>query len=252
MRMYVTRLFLSLHKWIGIGIGVIVFVWLVSGMVMILPFTPIVPKRTAEMVDMRQATVSPAGAIDLVRSREGDTSGVRRVVFVAIGPDPYYKVDAKDGKSFLLSAATGERLVVTRDVAERIARRDFSDNARIRSATEISRHSFGYPGGALPAWRLEFDDARGTIAYVSKRDGSVTHVNGRSRIRSFITGLHTFEQIELVGGSERLKKLSLHLTSLITIVLVLTGYYVVLPRRWRRRWEVGRRDRTRATEAPRA
>ncbi|HEX4936060.1 MAG TPA: PepSY domain-containing protein [Gemmatimonadaceae bacterium] len=238
--MNVTRLFLRLHKWIGIGMGVIVFVWLVSGMVMILPFTPIVPKRTAEMVDMRQAVIAPAAAMDLVGTREGNTSGVRRLVFVAIGPEPYYKIDMKDGKSFLLSAATGARLVINREVAERIARRDFSDTVPVRRATEISRHSFEYPGGALPAWRLEFDDARGTIAYVSKRDGSVTHGHWRSRVRAFVSGLHTFEQIELVGGSERTKKLSLHLTSLITIALVLTGYYVVLPRRWRRRLEIGR------------
>lgn len=250
MRMNVTRLFLWLHKWIGIGIGVIVFIWLVSGMVMILPFTPIVAKRAADTIDMRQAAISPAAAITLVRSREGDSTEVRRLQFVAIDLEPYYKIDTKGGKSFLLSAATGARLLITREVAERIARRGFSETTPVVSASEISRHSFEYAGGPLPAWRLAFGDDQKTIAYVSKRDGSVAHSSAGHRLRAFVSGLHTFDQLELIGGSERLKKLALHLTSLITIALVLTGYYVVLPTRWRRRWETRRASRSGAPPTP--
>jgi hypothetical protein len=42
----------------------------------------------------------------------------------------------------------------------------------------------------------------------------------------------------------------LHLTSIVSIVLVMSGYYVVLPRRWRRRWEERKRRAAVATEGP--
>lgn len=102
----VTRFLPWLHKWIGIVMGVMVFVWLASGMVMILPVTPIVPKVSVEQLDMRSAVLSPAAALDLVATREGSTALPRRVLMVAVDGAPYYRVDMKDGNSFLINASS--------------------------------------------------------------------------------------------------------------------------------------------------
>ncbi|MBK6457226.1 MAG: PepSY domain-containing protein [Gemmatimonadetes bacterium] len=242
--MNVTRFLLWLHKWIGIVMGVIVLVWLVSGMVMILPFYPVVDQSQLATPNMRQAVISPAAATEIAVVREQGGSEPRKVQLIPVGGDPYYKIDLMGGKSFLISAIDGERLLIKREVAEGLARRGLPPAVRVRAVSEITEHSLANPRGPVPAFRFEFDDPSETTALVGIRDGVVMHTDGRKRIRAFVTGLHTFDQLELLVGDSTPKKGALHLTSIISIVLVMSGYYVVLPRRWRRRWETRKQPTT--------
>jgi len=200
-----------------------------------------VPPIPTAQIDFRSASISPAEAVSLVASREQDTAPLHRLALVSVQDRPHYRIDVRGGQSYLIDATTGERLKITPELAEKFARQRFSDTLPIRRVVEVSHHSLGYAHGPLPAYRVEFADAQGTQAYVSIRDGSVVHTTRRARIRSFVTNLHTFDQIEILAGSTLAQHASLHVTSIITIVLALTGYYLVLPRGWRRRWEGGRR-----------
>jgi len=234
-----TRFSLWSHKWIGIVMGVIVVVWLASGMIMILPYHPLVeapPDATPQMTD---ATVSPAEAIRIVREREHGESALKKVQLVGVDGEPYYRIDLAKQPKYLIHARTGERLVIDSAVAERLARRGFAKTLPIRSVSKQTERTLTNPVGPVPAYRIDFADERHTVALVNMYDGTVLHTNTRRRLMSIFAGLHTFEPIEQILERDGPKKWSLHITSIISIILCLTGYYVVLPRRWRRRWETG-------------
>lgn len=232
-----TRAFLTLHKWIGISVGVFLFVWLVSGIVMILPMQRLAPAQGPGNVDLTTLTLAPAEALALVRSREGDTARVFNYSLVVIGGEAYYRIQMKGGANHLISATTGERLVIGPERAETLARAGLSSSAPVTSVTEVKAHSLGYANGPLPAWRVEFGDGRKTVAWVGARDGSVSHDTRLRRVRSFVAQMHTFDQLRTLTGSKLLARGSLGTLSAITILLVLTGYYLALPKRWRRRAE---------------
>ena len=55
----------KVHKWVAVTVGVFFLMWLISGIVMILPnrvYRP-VPGRKLAPVDYRDVTVSPAEAL---------------------------------------------------------------------------------------------------------------------------------------------------------------------------------------------
>ncbi|HSB55711.1 MAG TPA: PepSY domain-containing protein [Gemmatimonadales bacterium] len=232
-----TRTMLWIHKWIGITLGVLVFIWLASGIIMELPFTPPVPDAAAGRFEPATAVISPAQAVALVATREQDTAAVRRVDVVLVAGQAYYDVQVRGGRDYLIDVRTGERLQMSPAVAEATARRGLPDGVPLVSVRQVSDHSlYEYPGGPLPAYRVEFGDPRHTIAYVSARDGSVRHTTRWIRLRYFISDMHTFQQLETLTGSKLVSHGSITGTSAIAILLVLTGYYLVLPRRWQRKF----------------
>jgi uncharacterized iron-regulated membrane protein len=232
-----TRLFLQVHKWVGIALGVLVFIWLASGVVMVLPMKLVSRAPRLAEVDVNQVALSPSAAAALLPSREGDSSGVRDWALLMIGGEAYYRLVARSGTSYLINAATGTRLVIDQAQAEAIALRGLPAPLPVAQVTEVKARSLGYPNGPIPAWRVEFGDPRHTVAYVGQRDGSVGYSTGMHRVRYFIAQLHTFDQLKTLGLSRGMQHGVLAVTSAVAILLVFTGYYLVLPRRWRRRWE---------------
>jgi len=227
-----TRWILKIHKWIGICLGVIVFVWLVSGIVMILPRTRR-PGVRLQPPRFHAATVSPAEAIQLVTGRDQDTAAVTKLTVTSVLDRTYYSLEVAGGRRHLVDVETGTMLVITPEVAEEIARRTSGVTAAVADIETVTQHSMGYLNGSLPAFRVDFADGEGSTVFVSPLDGSAQYTNHRLRIRSFVSGLHTFDQLTLLQSTGPLKKPLLHLTSMIGIGLILTGYYLVLPKRWR-------------------
>lgn len=232
-----TRLFLSVHKWVGIALGVLLFIWLASGVVMVLPMKLIAKNARPGDVAVSGVTLSPAAAAQLVRTRDGDTSAVKDWSLEILGDQAYYRIVTAAKGNFLINGTTGARLEVNKAVAETLATARLPKPLPVASVTEVKKFSLGYPNGPLPAWRVEFADGAHTVAYVGKRDGSVGLSTGLHRVRYFIAQMHTFDQIRTLGLSRAAQHVVLALTSAVAVLLVITGYYLVLPRRWRRRWE---------------
>lgn len=232
-----TRLFLSVHKWVGIALGVLLFIWLVSGIVMIWPMKLIAPPVANRLTDVRDVTLSPAQAGALVATREGDTAALREFTLVIINGQAHYRLALKSGKYYLLNASTGERLTVDRDQAAAMALAGLPAPLPVAGVEEVRRHNFAYPRGPLPVWRVNFGDPKHTVAWVAPPDGSIAYSTGGHRVRYFIAALHTFDQIKTMGFSKATQHWVLGLTSAVAVLLVFTGYYLVLPRQWRRRWE---------------
>ena len=202
-----TRLFLSVHKWVGIALGVLLFIWLASGVVMVLPMTLVARNAKPGDVAVAGVTLSPAAAAELVRTRDGDTSAVKDWSLEILGNQAYYRIVTAARGNFLINGSTGARLEVTRAVAETLATARLPKPLPVASVTEVKKFSLGYPAGPLPAWRVEFADGAHTVAYVGKRDGSVGLSTGLHRVRFFIAQMHTFDQIRTLDKVRLVRRL---------------------------------------------
>jgi len=223
----------TVHKWIAVFVGLFILVWLISGIVMMMP--PLFPgparQQEARPVNFREVTVSPAEAVEELARVLGSYPEVNRLSLRRIGDTLAYQVSLKSGVSHLIDARSRQLFTVTQELAEQIARDEFSIQTPVHHIDLVRRHTFDYSWGPLPAYRIMFDDKQGTVSYVSTIDGTVQRSDRWSRIRAAITSLHTFEPLRLVTERDWVRKGVLFVLSLIGIGAAGTGYYLALPRR---------------------
>lgn len=222
-----------IHKWIGISLGIILLVWLVSGIWMVLP-TSYQQNWEDGFSQWPAATIAPAEAVAVASGHAPER--VRNINMWAVAGRLFYRVSLKDGPVQLVDATTGQSVTITPDLAEHIARAIFvMSEAPVDTVERVDEYNTRYAGGPLPAMRVVFDDDDNTVVYVGVADGAVLGGGTSHRIRSIVAGLHTFYPLRILI-SARGEKGALVLAGVITIVGVLTGYWLALPGRWRRRW----------------
>ncbi|MDX2121134.1 MAG: PepSY domain-containing protein [Gemmatimonadota bacterium] len=224
------RLIFKVHKWVGIGIGVILLMWIVTGILIAGGDTP---KGTGEAPpDFSRATVAPAAALALATSGDSALTGVRAVEFERLGPHFIYRVRGK-GRTVLVDAERGVRFLVDEALARRLAA-ETVPGAGIRSAELIRSYDRGYGNGSLPVWRVTLDDAAGTLVHLSQRDGVLGTSTSSKRMHLTMHNLHTFATLKVLGLPRGPIRWLLVLASVVSLVAVLTGYYMSLPKRWTR------------------
>ena len=224
------RLIFKVHKWVGIGIGVILLLWIVTGVLIAGGDTP---KASGDAPpDFGRATVAPAAALALATSGDSALTGVRTVEFERLGPHFIYRIRGK-GRTVVVDAERGERLVMDEALARRLAA-ETVPGATIRSAGLIRAHDRGYGNGSLPAWRVTLDDAAGTLVHLSVRDAVLSSSTGSRRMHLTMHNLHTFATLKVLGLARGPIRWLLVLASVISLVAVVTGYFMTLPKRWTR------------------
>lgn len=224
------RLIFKVHKWVGIGIGVILLMWIVTGVLLAGGDTP----RASDDAppDFGRATVAPAAALALATSGDSALTGVRSVEFQQLGSHFIYRIRGK-GRTVVVDAERGERLVMDEALARRVAV-EAVPGATIRSAELIRAHDRGYGSGSLPAWRVTLDDEAGTLVHLSVRDGVLGTSTGAKRMHLTMHNLHTFATLKVLGLPRGPVRWLLILASVISLVGVVTGYFMSLPKRWTR------------------
>jgi Na+-transporting NADH:ubiquinone oxidoreductase subunit F len=223
----------SVHKWIGISLGIALLVWLVSGVWMVLP-TSYQQNWEGGFTQWPAAAVAPAEAV--AAASGGALESVRSINMWAVADRLFYRVFLTTGPAQLIDATTGEPVTIDPGLAEQIARAVFGlPEAPIDTVERVDQYSVRYAGGPLPALRVVFADGNKTVAYVGVADGTVLGGGTAHRIRSFVAGIHTFYPLRILVSAKG-EKGALILAGVISIVGVLTGYWLALPRRWRGRW----------------
>lgn len=223
------RLFYKVHKWVGIGIGVFLLMWIVTGM--LLGGGEGRP-RDAAPPDYRGAVVSPAAAQEVAVAADSGLRDIRSLELDRLGSHLFYRVRGAGG-TVLVDAAQPQRLEVTEALAREVAAGMFPQG-RIEGVELLQRHDRGYPNGGLPAYRVRFDDGARTLVHVALRDGMLAVSNKDLRLNGTLHGLHTFASLRALGLSRVPIRRLLIVASLISLVVVVTGYYMSLPRRWTR------------------
>lgn len=167
--------FRRLHKWIGLAIGIQVALWMLSGLFMGLLDHDRVQglHHRAEVADEPlssgpRALQKPEALLD----RVAHGAAVQSVGLMRLLDRPVYRVASSEGVA-LYDARSGLRISITRDLARRIALRDYSGPGDIASLTAVQAPSMEVRRHAGAVWRVDFDDPDSTSLYVSANDGSI-------------------------------------------------------------------------------
>lgn len=225
------------HKWIGIAIGFVLLIWVVSGIAMMAPMSAVVwgAGVVEPTLDLSAATVTPADAVAAALQRTGDTAvGIRSVTLRPLVGTVVYLVTPVRGDPLLIDARSGAPVTITTERAEEIA--SGGDSGVAAAAIErITTAPIGY-GGRLPAWRVSYDDAAGTVAIVAEATGDVVRTERRDRmVMRAGHYLHVFVPLKQLPGGDRTRKAALVVTGIIALLSLASGYWLALPARMRRR-----------------
>lgn len=194
--MRLKRAFITVHKWIGLVVGVQVVLWMLSGLVMaVLPIEEVRSEHNIAKTEPLRLDGLAVIAPDAAAMAAGGNAV--SIVLTGLAGDPVYEVKAADGRTVLVDARSGAVLSpVSEALARRIAEADFAPEAAIASAALVTEEGGDYRG-RLPAWRIAFDDAENTRIYVAANDGRVSARRSDTwRLYDFFWMLHIMDYSE--------------------------------------------------------
>lgn len=192
---------------------------------MIFPQPPSIRVAAPPAIDPAKAVLSPNEAARVLP--ESGQGRVRSVSLRDLSGRLVYHFALRNGQHVFVDAATAQRVELTDSLALMIARSVMLGAGNKPSVTRILRHDALYRAGPVPAYRIELHDSQRTLIHVAA-DGSVSATSKRSRLRAIMGGLHEF-QIPGDRVPSRIRKALLVGSSALTIILVVTGYVLVLP-----------------------
>ena len=217
----------TLHKWMGIVIGLALLMWTTTGIIMVLPVRRV--RDTGDRpLQVSRAVISPAQAI--ARIAGDSVPRVRSVVLLQIADQVVYQVETRR-RAVLVNAETGEPFEVSALVAEQIARGAFRGTAGKVTVEHLTAYDARYSGGDLPAFRVSLGDSANTVSYVSARNGSIVSADSRRRLRGVVGKLHDFSAIKAVISADWVHRGLAITACVLSIISIFTGYWLALPRR---------------------
>lgn len=219
------------HRGMAVSIGFIFIVWIVSGVVMVLPQIKISSVAPATVglhpQSLLNMSVSPSDAITAVNRMHQNVGEVTNVQLRQVGATFVYELLTGKNMSFLVDAHTGEVVTVTEQMARVIAETMMADGVHVESSALLSAYGDGYRSGPLPVYRFTMTDAHGSIIYVSTHNGASRYTNRWLRIREAIEGFHSFDPVEWATGSSILRKCFLLIGGVMGGLFAFTGFALV-------------------------
>lgn len=216
----------SLHKWIGIFVGVVLLMWSVTGVVLMVPGHR--PEVAARPIPLERAAVSPREALVIALGESGGE--VRAASLVRIHQRVAYRIDG-GRRPILVDAESGERIEITANLAEAVAREAIGREGGTVRVEPLRKHDAFYPAGSLPVWRVRFEGVEGGPSHVSQLDGTFVPAGSRSRFRTLMHDLHNFTIIrDFVAADWFFRTLAI-IAGVVSIISIVTGYWLALPRR---------------------
>ncbi|MFZ4688156.1 MAG: PepSY domain-containing protein [Polymorphobacter sp.] len=232
--MRITRLAGTLHKWLALFIGVQLILWFASGWFM--SFFPIAQVRGEHLMRVvAPAPIDPA----LVAAGLARAGPATRIEVRQLGGMTVAQVDAGDARPRLYELPSGRQVSPLPAAAARtLAMADYAGPGRAVRVLPVATASPQYRG-ALPAWRVEFDDADATALYVAADTGKVAaRRTNLWRVYDFLWGLHIMAWQE----HQDINHWWLWASAALGLVIALTGLWMMPSRMgWTRRWRARRR-----------
>jgi hypothetical protein len=226
----------KVHKWLALLMAVQILFWFVSGL-----FFAIAPIERVRS----EHVIAKAAPLPIPLDQAGE--GLRRIAAGGAAPGEKVELRAMLGRSVALvtggeerprlyDLASGRRLSpIPAALAVRIAEADHAGEQRAQRVEMVTEESPEYRG-ALPAWRVQFDDGANRSLYVAADTGAVAARRSTLwRTFDFLWSLHIMDFKNHEDFNTPLQIIS---TALALIVIV-TGI-VMFPSRlgynsWRRR-----------------
>jgi len=224
MRGRVRRQVILIHKWIGVSVGVLLAMWLVTGIFMILPKPRALPPIPINYDSM---TISPAQAVMIARA-QADGNEIRGVALRQLGDRLLYQVNLVGSGPVLVDGQRGTVVQITDSLVLASVRKGFGPEVEIERVEYLERHTMTYLFGPLPAYRVEIGDSARSVVHVAVRDGSLQASTGRGRFLGAMGKIHTFRALSAIRVDKRMERWLIILTSAVSLMLVVTGYFLSL------------------------
>ncbi len=235
-----SRVSAKVHKWLALLMAIQILFWFVSGL--FFAVFPIERVRSEHMMAEAPARPVPLGvaADGFLRLGSAGVTGEKIEVRMLLDR-PVALVTRHSGRPRLYDLNTGRLLSpIPGTMAVTIAERDHVGDLRVRRIEAVTEESTEYRG-ALPAWRLDFDDGANRSLYVAADTGQVTARRSTLwRTFDFLWSLHIMD----FKNHEDFNTPLLIIATALGLVVIVTGM-IMFPARlgynaWKRR---RRRDR---------
>ncbi|MCE9521012.1 MAG: PepSY domain-containing protein [Alphaproteobacteria bacterium] len=220
----------SVHKWVGLIVGLQILAWTASGLFM--TFFPIEQVRNEH--NIREATPGDLHAAgNLIPASQAIaqvTAPVSRAELADLAGKWVWRLESK-GKPYALVDATSGSLISPLDeaAARTIATADYSGKGRIVSATLIEKDAPIEYRNTLPVWQLVLDDSEATHLYVAPLTGKVVaRRSGLWRTYDFLWSLHIMDYSE----RENFNHWPIVIMSLLGLALTISGVGILVIRFW--------------------
>ena len=224
------------HNWIGVFLGVVLTLWIASGLVML--SAPSKAARAAPgtglPIDWSLVAISPAQAVRVAAA--AGNARVRGLELKRFRDGMAYVVRLDPQGSVIVDGATGSIVTVGDSLAAAMAS-DGMTLPRPARVEKIDQQASGYRG-PLPAWHVVFGDAAGTEAYVAIATGEVRRSEKMDRLKAtWGHSAHVFTPLDRGSDDARTSRSALWTTSMLALITIAAGYWLALPIAWRRRMQ---------------
>jgi hypothetical protein len=187
----------QVHKWLGLVVFAQLVVWTGTGLFFVAVHLSDVradylihPPGHATQVDMRRVKITSADALKAVAEDRPYT-----VTLKTLAGMPVYEVNAEIG-TFLVSAETGERLIIDEAMARKIAAAAWVNPTPIRVMEDLEKAPRESTVGG-EVWAAHFEGEGDPTLYISAVTGKTS--NPRTdlwRTYDFLYGLHLMDYSE--------------------------------------------------------
>ena len=195
----------TLHKWIGLIVGIQLLVWLVSGLYMVIVDIdfihgdPLV-KNMQQTVNIPQdATIDLSGL--LLQFPDAEQIGLRAVM-----GKTYYLLSTASGRWLIDPQTAVIQSPLNEETIRKIALFHFNGNAPISSISLIETDPpMEIQTRRLPLWRVDFDDRYSTSFYIESDTGRLaTRRHQYWRIFDFLWMLHIMDYEDRADSHNKL------------------------------------------------
>lgn len=224
------------HNWIGVFIGIVLTLWVVSGLIMLLPVSEIAKAGpgTGKPIQWLGVKVSPSQAATIAMTANAGTT-LRNLDVKRIRDGIAYHVRLGPKGSALVDGNSGDIITITDSLASAIAADAVPGGVKLVGHVGRVDTPGNFEGhGPLPAYHVTFTDAAKTEAWVHIASGDVRRSTARDRSKNtWGHNAHVFTPLSDGPGGNRSRLGALWITSIISLIAMVAGYWLALPARWR-------------------
>lgn len=219
------------HKWLAFIIGIQIFIWIATGLF----FTVVPIEQIRSEHRMREIAPIQLSAADLTQL-SGALAGSEVPIRLTVESRPEgarIVADYADGSAALFDGRTGDRLSpLDAESALAIARARINTEAPVASSQLVTTAGPEYRG-ALPAWRIAFEEPSKLAIYVGADNGQVTARRSELwRVYDFLWALHIMDYQE----HENFNHAPIIIVSVLAFLSTIAGIALIPYRfRWRRK-----------------
>jgi len=195
----------SLHKWLGLFVGLQVLIWLGTGLYMVLVDIDFIHGDPL-VRNMQKTVLVPDLSMPGIASLREQYQDATKISLRPVMGKTFYGVTTVDHR-YLVDPETGEvKSPLDEKTAREIAKYHYAGEAQVSNASLISSNPPSeIQTRRLPLWRIDFNDRFASSFYIDPYNGSLaTRRHQYWRIFDFLWALHIMDYQDRSDAHNRL------------------------------------------------